>query len=115
MEPHHVLFERLEWSKRYEAKRLRNNHLLIPPIDGDVHCELHKDCPPVPLLGSMAIMMVSDHFEPGHDHMSSINNLLHAIDSIEHSKLHPVTKQLAQLALFAVELQLPYIREGLHV
>ena len=110
MPKHEILFERVQWTSNRNAKRLRMQPTLRPELDSQTHTELHRNCPLVPLLGTYALDMVSDRFTPGRDVTQSVNSLLMAIDSIEHSKLHPVQKELAQLALFAIELQIEYVR-----
>lgn len=112
---HHVLHYRQEWELRPPAKKIRNNPWLVPTIARDVHEELHREAPIVPLLGYHALMRTANDFQPREgDYLGSIDELLFSIDrSIQHPKTKMVEAELAQLTMRALELQKPFIRKGL--
>lgn len=111
---HHILHNRQEWSLRPEAQYIREHPSLIPRIPREVHEELHKACPPVPLLGFYALKRTVKMWTPDNFTLASIDNLQFAIeDAAKHEKSHEIESQLAYLAIEALELQKPFIREGL--
>ena len=114
MDKHHVLFNKREWESRPQYKELRQNSGLIVPIDRDVHNELHRSVTQVPVLGYYGIMAVQKEFYRGRTHLDTVDNLLFALESVEgHPRLSDLDKALASIALQAVEIQRPFIVEGL--
>lgn len=112
---HHILHNRKEWTLRPEARKLRETPSLIPVLGTwAIHKELHDNCPPVPCLGYNGLLQAYKNFEPTDDTFTSVDNLLFAIEKASHHpKAHPVERELAQLAVEAIDLQRPYIKEGL--
>lgn len=111
---HHILHNREEWSLRNDALFLRETPSLIPALERSVHDEIHETCPPVPLLGCYALAIIRREFEPTPDTIETMENLMFAIEEAgRHPKAHPLEKDLGQLAIEAVRLQIPDIREGL--
>lgn len=108
---HHILFERTMWESRADATKLRQNHTLIPTLEIPLHDELHDNCPVVPLLGSRALLAIRNDFRPGRNTMESIDRLLMAIErSTKLPNLHQIEKQMAQLAIMAIEAERFYIK-----
>lgn len=108
---HHLLNPAKEWTLRPDAKRLRESQGLVPLIDRDVHEEIHRNCPPVPLLGFYALQRTLREFQPHPDTLISIDNLMFAMEAAaRHPKAHPVERDLAMLATQAVDLQRAYLR-----
>lgn len=108
---HHLLFERTAWTSRNDAIALRTTHSLIPRIDRDIHSELHDLCPPVPLLGSQALRMTLNEFEPEGNTFVDIDKLLVAIEASNNTRFaHDIDKQLSYLAIEALELQRNFLR-----
>ena len=113
MDRHHVLFNKREWESRPQYKELRSNSGLIIPMDREVHCELHRASPIVPVMGYYGIMSVNREFYRGRDHLETLDNLLFALDaSSKNEKLSNMERSLSSLALEAVEIQKPLIKEG---
>lgn len=111
---HHILHNRQEWSLRPEARRLRETRTLIPYIDRSVHNEIHATCPPVPALGYYALKLVESRFHEGSGTLQSMDNLMAAIEvSSRHPRSHQIERDLAQLAIQAIDLQRPIIAEAL--
>lgn len=114
MDRHHVLFNKREWESRPQYRELRQNSGLIIPIDRDVHNELHRSVTQVPVLGYYGIMSVHKEFYRGRTHLDTLDNLLFALEKVEDSpRLSDLDKALAGIALQAVEIQRPFIVEGL--
>lgn len=111
---HHILHHRQEWSLRPYARQLRETPSLIPRIDRDAHESLHANCPPVPLLGHYALMGTVARFQPTGDTLRDISGLQSAMEqATRSSRFHPIERDLAGLAIEALDLQIPFIKEGL--
>ena len=111
---HHILSERKAWSSRPEANRLRTQPTLIPLMDREIHEETHRETPAVPLLGYRALQLVNSEFVPSDEVLRSMDNLMKAFEiASRHPRAHPIDRDLAMLAVQAVELQRPYVRRGL--
>lgn len=108
---HHVLETRSDWTSNPDAKKLRQTHELIPLVDYDAHVELTRDCPCVPLLGRKTLEVVRADFHPRGGTLTSIDLLLCAINkSMERPHIHNLENALAQLAMDAIEWQIPYLK-----
>ena len=113
MEAHHILHDRVQWSARKEAHALRSMPALIQRIDHDSHRELHANVPAVPVLGFHALRHTLNAFEPGRTANQNIDNLLVAMEAArDHPRAHDIERNLADLAIIAVDLQRPFIRAG---
>lgn len=111
---HHIVFNRQEWTLRPKARAIREHPSLIVNMPRALHNEIHATCPAVPLLGYAALDIVQTNWDPDPNHLKSMDNLLFAIDTVSiHPKAHQIERALAQLAGQAVELQRPYIIEGI--
>lgn len=111
---HHIIHHKAEWSLRPEAKAIRETPSLIVPMERSLHNEIHSNVPAVPLLGYHALMRTSSNFEPIRgDSLKTIENLMAAIEtSASHPKAHVIEKHLADLAIWAIDLQRPFIGEA---
>lgn len=111
---HHIVHERREWSLRPEANFIRESPGLILPIEREAHNELHRNCPAVPLLGYHALLRTRSLFEEGDDQLQSTEHLMTAIEQAsKHPKAHIIEKHLAELAVWSLDLQRPYIADAL--
>lgn len=114
MDKHHVLYNAREWESRPQYKELRQNPGLIIPIDRDVHNELHRNVAHVPVLGYYGILAVNKEFYRGRTPLDNVENLMFAIETIQkNDRMTEIDKGLAELALMAVDLQRPYIVDGI--
>lgn len=87
---------------------------MIPDIWQEVHTELHNACPPVPLLGYHALNRTVKLWYPHKQPVDSMMSLMDAIhDASEHPAAHPIERDLAHLAINAIQLQIPFIKEGI--
>ena len=105
---HHVLFQRRSWQRDPSGRVLRSEHGLIVPMDISIHSELHRDkdlWQGVPILGRSAMRMVRDVYEPQSDHIRSVERLLSAINR--------TSDPSKELALHAIESQIPYLLFGM--
>ena len=111
---HHILFSRQTWETYEQGRSLRATRSLIPLIDREAHIELHKAVPILPVLGYYALCAVRKGFHTTHDTYKDIDQLQALIQATnEHPKAHPIEKGLAELANHAIDLQKPFLREGL--
>lgn len=107
---HHIIYDKSSWTSRPEAKALREDPSLIIRLDRLEHNEIHRFGTALPLLGYYALTRVQRDYEPGPTPLRSVENLMGAIEhSSEHPKTHPIQKQLAELAVWALDLQRPFI------
>lgn len=111
---HHILNNRVEWTARPESARLRETPILVPTLDRTVHEHLHRYTTPVPPLGVYALQRVVRDFVPTNDVFQSIDNLMTSIEgAANHPKAHELERELAYIAIDAIDLQRPFIKEGL--
>lgn len=111
---HHVLHDRQEWTLRPQAERLREIPTLVPEMDRRDHDRIHAICPSVPLLGYHTLQIVQNRFVEGRTTLQSMDNLMAAIErSKSHPRAHQIEKDLADLAIHAIDLQRPLIAEAL--
>lgn len=113
---HHIVHNRQEWTLRPEAKVIRETKSLRPIIPRSLHNEIHAQCPPVPLLGYHALLQVRKHFEPTRDTLETVDNLCFAIEEASrHPRFHPLERDLAELTVEAIRLQIPQLETVLRV
>lgn len=106
----HVLWTEQHWSSNKAANQLRTQSSLIIQLDRDTHEAKHRTVPPVPLLGHYALNKTLRLYEPGSTPIRSIDNLLSAIEVAANApRAHEIEKYLAELAIWAIELQKPFI------
>lgn len=109
---HHILHSKQEWRLRPEAKALREDPSLIIRLDREEHNEIHKNCPPVPLLGYYALVRTLRDYEPASTVLGSVENLIMAIEkSNHHPKSHAIERELGELTIWAIQLQTPWLGE----
>lgn len=110
---HHILFDQRSWNASELGRSLRGTPALIPRVDREVHNEIHREVPFVPVLGYHALMAVRNNFEPSFDPLQSMDNLMFAIeDAGKHPRAHRIETEMCRLAIEAIELQRPYIAYG---
>lgn len=111
MDKHHIIHTRKHWSTSPEARSLRNERMLTPVLERDVHEAIHRYCPPVPLLGDYALRQTVQMFEPNPNSVvGTVDNLLFAIEAASrHPRAHQVERELCQLAIYALDTQKGFI------
>lgn len=105
---HHIFHTRQHWTATKEAKLLRDMYLY--PLDRKVHEEIHRECPPVPLLGYYALSNVLSNVSPIKEPKHDLDEVMSAIElSTQHKRAHPLERELGLLSIEAIRLQLPFI------
>lgn len=111
---HHLLNTARQWNAEPIGKKLRENGSLIFRIDREVHEELHREVPPVPLLGHYALLGTIQRYQPSYDPTKDLDALCLAMDkTVRGSRFNPIERELAGLAMEVIQLQKPFIYEGL--
>jgi hypothetical protein len=114
---HHVLFNRNTWRGSNTSKEIRENTWLKVPLDTLSHTALHRAVSVVPLPDRHTIQRVASDFIPVRgDYLASMEALIESIDkSSLHHRTQPLERDLACLAMRAIELQMPFVAEGLEL
>lgn len=106
MDKHHLLHTRSDWTSNKTAKRLRDTPQLVPRIDRELHNEIHRLAPAVPLLGYHALYRVYRDFEPTSTAWGSAESLMRTIEQAsQHPRSHPIESNLAELAVQSIDIQ----------
>lgn len=112
---HHILFHRRQHEATEDNKAIRRKSGLIVPLPVDVHKDLHDNCPGVPPLDIFMARRVRAIIRdmPTRTPMEAIDSYSFAVHEAGlHPKAHPIEAQLGEVAIEAVRLQIPYIREA---
>jgi len=105
------MWPRQEWSLRPQSLELRETPSLIVPMGRDIHSELHRETSIVPNLGYHALMNVMSTFHPTNNTLQTLERLMSSIEAASrHHKCKPIERELAMLAVRALDSQLPYLR-----
>lgn len=112
---HHILYEKSQWSCQENARRLRRTPELIPKMDNDVEIELHRNITAVPILPDCIAGLVLANFEPVRgDTLKSVDNLLFSLARVAlHYRDRELEHKMVELTMLGVDLQRPYVREGM--
>lgn len=103
-----------QWSAEPIGKRLREQSSLIFTISRENHERIHKETPPVPLLGYYALLSTLHNYEPAYNPVKDIDGLCGAIEKATRTpRAHQIERDLAGLAIEAIQLQKPIIFEGI--
>lgn len=112
---HHIVHNRQEHDLRLESRTIRATPELIPLMDRPAHNELHRHCPAIPLLGHVAAFRTLRAFEVERGNtLQTLDNLCFAIEEANRSpKAHRIERAMGDLAIDALRLQIPFIKEGI--
>ena len=112
---HHVMFTRKSQESLETTKCLRRNHWLMPPLEDPPHVALHQSISTVPLLDQHTAMRVHREFVPVEgDYIASMWSLMRTIESaIKHPRASEIEQGLGNLAVYAIERQIPFVKDGL--
>lgn len=112
---HHTQFPRKVHDAHPATREIRRNHWLIPRIEEIGHAALHSEIIVVPVLDRFTAGRVLSDFQPIEgNHIASMEELMRSIErAIKHPKSGELEQMNAQVAIHALELQIPYIRESL--
>ena len=109
---HHILFPRQEWTLRPEAKGLRSTPALIPTTDREVHNEIHRVVPFVPIMGYYALRRVAANFYPQRTTLATLDELLFSMEEASgNPKSHPIETAQIRLGMQAIELERNILRQ----
>lgn len=111
---HHPIFERADWSRDGMSKTIRCAGSFPILMDYDVHHnELHANCHHIQFIGREALKVVMNNFEVCENPIEQMYNLIYAMNKAEIDHHIPkVQRDLAGLAIYNFEQQLPYIKYG---
>lgn len=113
---HHTQFARAIHESMPNLKRIRQDPRLIIPLDIDTHNDLHRSVAAVPSLTHDMAGRAFSLFRDYGDAVDPITNLQNYMTSIEQAARHPKAKELersmAELTVWACEMQIPYIQQG---
>lgn len=115
LQDHHVMF----YKRLHEAtpvhKMFRTKQLgLIARMGADYHKGLHAAVPGVPILDIFAQQRVANIYKPTGNILDNMEEFMRAVEKAMASpKAHSIERQIACLAIHAVDLQRPFIREGI--
>ena len=114
-EKHHVLFTRETQSSQKATKALRASRWLIPYIEHEAHKELHRTVATVPVMDHYMGVRVLATFSPvDGDYLATMDNFMFSIeDAMQHPRVGIIERGLGELVIAAIELQKPFIKEGL--
>lgn len=108
---HHILHTGMEWNLRPETRSLRETPQLVPLIDRQVHDEIHRIAPAVPLLSYYVMKRTVSRFEPQPTTIRSLDNLMICIEeAANHRRAHPLERDLAHVAINALDIQRAILR-----
>ena len=113
MDRHHTIFTARTWSVYREGEALRESPSLIATMPVDLHRELHRNCPPVPVPSHHALQFIISRFEPVRgDVLASMDNLMLTIEeSTKRPRMHHIERALAELTIWGLEAQKPYLEQ----
>lgn len=83
-------------------------------MERELHQELHLFCPAVVNLGHHALEKTLSVFQPTGNTLVTMDRLMSSIEqSTRHYKVHPIERELASLAIEAIEMQRSYVTDSL--
>ena len=111
----HLLFYKQEWTANQLARLLRNNTMLIPPLDRVVHEAKHDAVSFVPPLGRFTLAIVArDYKAVPRDYVASLDGLISTMDDTTHDKRLPADERAYTGATIdALERSRPFVVQGL--
>ena len=89
--------------------------MLKPPLDAQVHTELHRQVSMVPVPHYLMAEYVLKNFMPVRDdYMASLEDLMFSFhESTKLARVGHIERQVGHLVVEALEAQRPFIQEGL--
>ena len=112
---HHLLFPKRLWRAQKPTRELSGQFWLKVPLYDDAHAELHANVSSVPVPDWNIGEIILRQIEPVvGDYFKSVDNLLQTIDRVsQNHRSDPVQRNLGQLMIMAIDLQRPYVVDGL--
>ena len=107
-------YHHLFWIGKNHKHWMRDQHDFQPQMYIPAHNALHKECPSVPEISTEILRIVRADFEPKHNTLDSLDELLCLIShAATMEQVHPIDRQLAQLSIHALERQRYYLRDNI--
>jgi len=112
---HHTLFNRAAWDSHEATRDLRKNRWLIPPLHAENERAIHAEIAVVPLLDPVTALHVRNGFEPVEGNfVATMYSFIDTVESVlKHPKSSTLQRTLGALTAQAVEMQIPYVQDGL--
>lgn len=111
---HHLLFERNNWDATAPGRTLRATPSLIPKLDREVHEQIHRDIPSIPILGHAAMLAIRMRFNPTGDTLRDMDGFALAYDRATKSpRSHQAERDIAGIAIEQFLKQKAYVMEGI--
>lgn len=114
-EKHHILFTRETQCSQKATKALRVSRWLIPLIEHDPHKDLHRAIATVPVMDHFMAERVLANFSPvRNNYLATMDDLMFCIeDAMQHPRVNIIERGIGELVIAAIDMQKPYIKEGL--
>lgn len=111
---HHVIHTRNDWNIYPEGRHIRESILVT--MEKTDHVDLHHECSPVPSLSYHVLKRTAGLYVPDQTSpLRSMEALMGAIEeAAKHPRAHEIERQRANLAVWAIDLQRPFIADALH-
>lgn len=115
--PHHIMFTDATHSSQESSNKVKGNQWLKPPLYDEPHAALHEAIPTVPVLDHITAQYVEREFEPiPGNYFRTVDSLLFAMQAAKnHYRHNTIQYHLTGLAMMAIDMQRPYVQEGLWV
>lgn len=109
---HHIAHHKAEWQSRPESKKVRNN-LIVDGLYRGAHNLLHIECPPVPMPNYQTLQYVAPRLHYGPDIYKRIDRYCDLVgERLHHPKMKPIERDICELSIEAVRMQIPFIQDG---
>ena len=110
---HHVMHDRATHNGNMNNYWIRNRLGMIVLMDVGIHRELHDVTPTVPPLSLHMAQAVRSQLHPHSNPFQAIDAFRRAVETAQdYQRMHRVEVESSELTLQAIEVQLPYLREG---
>ena len=112
---HHLMFPKKLHKAQEPTKYIREIRWLKPPLDEEVHNELHRNVSMVAVGGYLLSQRIAHNFVPKlYDYLGSLDNLAFAIEeAAHHHKTPEMERKIGEVMLEGVVAQRVYVVEGL--
>lgn len=113
---HHACFERAVWESRKDLKLIRTMNAMMFRLYVEPHGELHNALASVPVPDRFMAGRILRNFESGSGALQNIDNFCFAVEEARtHHKTQAIERGVGLLIIDAMEIQKPFILDGLIV
>lgn len=114
IDTHHIAFDRVSWEARETGSKIRENPSLKVELYRTAHNLLHFMTSAVPVPGVYALEYVSRRLSTDLDPLSGIDQYSFLLEeAVKHPKAKEGEKLLADLSIYLMRQQIPYIQDGI--